>query len=124
VLHLDPGDNVRQGDIYVTRLGDRLPAKAGAYEGRQLAPGPTQGSRHVIVGPCTLYRPDESEAAEILGTLVPQARGQRLFIGPVIEATDAVTLEHPEHPHRTLPPGNYLVTYQRSYQDEMRRAQD
>lgn len=123
IATMSPGDVVRQGDLYLVAL-DVAPARAGEYDGRQLAPGATQGSRHVVVGDCELFTPDEADVAGILSRLVPATKGQRHFFGPVILARGPVTVEHPEHGHRTVPAGIYLVTQQRTWAQEIRRAMD
>lgn len=118
-----PGDVVRQGDIYVIAL-DVAPKKRQAFPGRQLAPGTSQGSRHVVVGECDLYEPDQQFAASILARLVPTTRSHRQFFGPTIMARESITIEHPEHGDRQFPPGIYQVTYQRTFAEEIRRTQD
>jgi hypothetical protein len=35
-----------------------------------------------------------------------------MFTGPIIEATEAFMIQHPEHAHFQLPAGTYQVTYQ------------
>jgi hypothetical protein len=119
----DPGDVCRQGDVYLTRLG-REPRTLRPYVGRQLAPGTTQGSRHVVEGRVTMLVPDEDDAALALGEAVPAARMRRHFVGPVVLAPAGFTLTHPEHGDRTFPAGAYLTTYQRAFGDEIRRALD
>lgn len=120
---MSPSDSCRQGDVYVIML-DEAPTKASDFAGRQLAPGSTQGSRHVAVGNCELYTPDDASATAILNRLIPATKNHQQFFGPVIQAAEPVTIEHPEHGDRTLPVGTYLCTYQRAYADEVRRAQD
>jgi hypothetical protein len=125
VAVVSSGDVVRQGDVYLIAL-DVAPKKAAAFVGRQLAPGETQGSRHFAEGDCELYRPDEAEATQILARLIPETNGERQFFGPVIRAHGAVEITHPEHGNRTLPGDGqvYLVTYQRTGREAMRRAED
>jgi hypothetical protein len=124
VQGIGPGDVVRQGDIYVVRLDHDIP-DCGPSPSRQLAPGTTQGSRHVADGDCDVLIPVESAAVVILARLIPQTNGHRQFIGPLIRARGPVTITHPEHGHRTLPgDAVYLVTYQRTWADEIRRVQD
>ena len=120
---IEPGDVVRQGDIYLVSL-DVSPASPKRWAGRQLAEGTTQGSRHVTVGDCDLFLPDPARAKDVLNRLIPGTRDQELFLGPVIEARESVTIEHPEHGHRTLPAGTYLVTYQRVWAEEVRKTMD
>jgi hypothetical protein len=116
-------DVLRQGDLYLIALDKPLPGKP--YGSRQLAPGTTQGSRHIVEGDCDVLAVDEGEATKVLNRLVPATKGHRQFVGPMVVAKDAVTIAHPEHGDRTLPAGTYLVTYQRSYaRDEIRRTMD
>lgn len=122
---IDPGDNVRQGDIYLIRLGARRPAVVGVWEGNQLALGTTQGSRHTAVGEgVVLSRVDEADATSVLNDLVPSTRGHDQFFGPLIDAPCGVAVPHPEHGHKILPAGSYLVTHQRAFAEEIRRQAD
>ena len=123
IATMSAGDVVRQGDLYLVAI-DEMPASAGRYPGRQLTPGSTQGSRHVVEGECTLYTPQAASAQAILDRLIPAAAGSLHFFGPVVLAAGPVTITHPEHGHRTLPAGTYLTTYQRSWADEIRRQVD
>lgn len=118
---IEVGSSIRQGDLYLTAIDVRLVGKPAGS--RQLAPGTTQGSRHVVEGTCHVLSVDEDQAIAVLNRLIPASRGQRQFVGPLIVADGPVTIAHPEHGWRILPPGNYLVTYQRSYFAEMVRRQ-
>lgn len=121
---LSPGDVVRQGDVYLVRL-DVEPEVVGLYGSRQLSPGTTRGSRHVAEGDCETFRVDQADASRVLGRLVPQTEEVIQFFGPMVRAAGPLTVTHPEHGHRTLPSGSYLVVYQRSFaRDEVRRARD
>ena len=104
IAEIDPGDVVRQGDLYLIRL-DR-PIAGRPYGSRQLAPGTTQGSRHVVAGECEIRAVDDEIALLELHRLVPATRGHQQLIGPEIIADGPVTIEHPEHGHRTLPAGD------------------
>ncbi len=116
------GDVVRQGDLYLVCL-EVLPP--GTKTQRQLAPGTSQGSRHVAEGECVVYLPKEPLAvarmiAKANGSDVPAA-----LIGPMVECVGETTITHPEHGHRILPAGTaWAVTYQRAFAEEVRRAQD
>lgn len=121
---LDPGDVIRQGDVYVIRLGDELPTHVSEWEGRQVAEGTTQGSRHTVEGAAKLYRPDDASASAVLTELIPATRAHEQFFGPVIVAEAVWTLAHPEHGDRTLPAGAYLITQQRAFADVLRRQRD
>lgn len=108
---MDPGDELRQGDLYVTRIAE-VPAGAVKVErpDKQLAPGTTQGSRHCLrsLKSVTLYCIAQPGPLD----------------GPVIEARRAFWVDHPEHGNRQLPAGVYAITYQRAFADELRRVQD
>lgn len=104
------GQAIRQGDVYLTRIDRKRPlAKTSVTSNRQLAPGSTPGSRHMVVGKVTIYAPKGDDALE----------------GPTIDATERFVLEHPEHAHVSLPRGTYQVTFQRDFASEERaRVQD
>src|SRR5437868_2165641 len=110
-----PGDAVRQGDVYLVGL-DEMPTITGKSETRQLAPGDTQGSRHVAEGDCDVLTASERDCLRILNRLIPETRGQQLFFGPIIVARGPVMVAHPEHGDRTLPgEATYAVVYQRAW---------
>lgn len=120
---MSPGDVVRQGDLYIIALGN--PISRGKPASRQLAPGTTQGSRHVAEGDCDVLAVDEEKALESIHELLPATKGQRLFVGPMILARGPVRIAHPEHGDRTIPgDAAYIVTYQRAWASEIRRTQD
>lgn len=96
---IEVGQHVRQGDIYVERTA-RLSGKGSPTTERKLAPGETQGSRHMIVGDVDVYA--RSEQGIVEGKL----------LGPEIDAKDSVRIAHPEHADIELPAGTYQVFYQ------------
>lgn len=106
-----PGATIRQGDVSL------IAVEAGAADGlraireRQLAPGDTQGSRHVAEGDVTVF------ARRSTNPLV----GPLLRVGP-----GGCTVTHPEHRHYRLPAGTtWGVTYSRDLaQKEIARVQD
>lgn len=116
------GDVVRQGDLYLVCVEiDRpgMPAKTN-----QLAPGETQGSRHIATGECVVYQPDDLYA-EIVNRSVKGVDIPRELVGPVIQCVGQTTITHPEHGHKVLPADStWAVVYQRAYADEIRRVQD
>jgi hypothetical protein len=121
---LEPGDAYPQGDLIFWCI-DKMPKKGDAYVGRQLAPGTTQGSRHLADGNVDLYIPDEESATEILARLFPKTKGHTQFFGPVILVTEEFTATHPEHGHRTfVGTKTYLTTYQKVWMNEIRRVHD
>lgn len=116
------GDVVRQGDLYLVCL-ESLPP--GVKHQRQLAPGTSQGSRHVAEGECAVYLPKEPV---VVARIIAKAAGADVpveLIGPMVECLGETTITHPEHGHRILPAGTaWAVVYQRAFAEEIRRAQD
>jgi hypothetical protein len=106
-------DGFRQGDIYLTLLKS-VPAKAKLVKkpSLQLAPGTTQGSRHILASDDGLTVYAFSDANE--------------FQGPILKLAKECELTHPEHGNFILPPGIYSVTYQRTQDalDRARRVED
>jgi hypothetical protein len=105
------GDVVRQGDLYLVCL-DKLPGGTATQE-RQLAPGNTQGSRHILSGNC-----------EIVKDVIFNNMGA-VLVGPAFKCKGDVEVTHPEHGNKILPDGTvWQVTYQLAHSDELKRVQD
>ena len=106
-----PGDYWPQGDVNIWPLS-AVPDGCVVEEkpSAQLAPGTTQGSRHII---------DSLE-----GVTVYRLSNPTELDGPILDLATERTITHPEHGNLILPPGVYGVTYQRAYADELRRAAD
>ena len=110
------GESIRQGDVYLTRISS-IPARIESVTlDRQLAPGTTKGSRHIVAAKskATIYAPPPSSTD---------------LSGPTIDCpTRRLVIEHPEHGWIDLPRGTYQVTYQRDYKreraEELRRVAD
>ncbi len=98
---IEVGQWARQGDIAVQRVDEEPRTKRTAD--RQLAPGNTKGSRHILEGKVDAYE-----------------GGGDLLEGPLLIARERFTVTHPEHAHISLPSGTYRVTYQRDLQMEER----
>lgn len=93
-----PGMEIRQGDVYLYPIEPPL-RQGGELATRQLAPGTTAGSRHVIEGDAVLFqRPSTSR-----------------LDGPWLYVRSRAVLVHPEHAHVSLPKGWYAVAYQVEY---------
>ena len=107
------GDCIRQGDVYITLL-DAVPVGMQKAEkwNLQLAPGDTQGSRHVLDSRDGVTCYIHADASE--------------FDGPVLVLEKQRELTHPEHGNWILPPGTYGVSYQRTQDalDQQRRVAD
>lgn len=107
------GEVARQGDVYLERIEGPLGDWKATKE-RQLAPGTSKGSRHVV--------------AASVDCRILEAPGRDPLQGPCIISKSRLLVEHPEHGHLDLPPGCYAVSYQRQYAreraEELRRVQD
>lgn len=118
------GDVVRQGDLYLVCV-NRVPVGDRAKT-PQLAPGDTQGSRHIATGDCTVYAVDDRAAvAAAINRVVQHATVPVELIGPLVHCTGPTTITHPEHGHKVLPAqSTWAVVYQRQFAEEVRRVQD
>ncbi len=133
------GDNVRQGDIYLVLIptppaSDLNPVPAAQLAGGfQLAPGNTQGSRHVLqlsrdaVGAAAYTAKNSAAIAELVNKHAKPANPvPSELIGPVFQTGSApAVIEHPEHGHFKVP-ANFTcaVVYQRQFAEEIKRVQD
>lgn len=117
------GDVVRQGDVYLVCL-DCLPDGKPTLM-RQLAPGSTRGSRHILTGRCRIVNANGFQVAELVSRLIKGADVSPTLVGPAFECLGAVTVTHPEHGHKVLPKGSAWVTlYQRAFSAVVRRVLD
>lgn len=108
------GEFIRQGDVYLERIEKRdMESYKTVTQDRQLAPGTTKGSRHIV-------------AASSNVTIYTTENVHSFLMGPQIEAKDRFVLEHPEHAHFSLPAGTYQARYQQEWteKDEVRRVRD
>lgn len=111
--NIQVGQVVRQGDIYIERIA-AIEGKGKAIASRQLTPGNSKGSRHVV---------NEAPGVTIWES-APTLNGKFQFqVGPAIEAKDAFTVSHPEHAFCKLPAGTYQVYFQADAH-RMERARD
>jgi hypothetical protein len=95
-----------QGDVYFERLS-RKPAKLKAIANRQLAPGTTQGARHIVEeGPELFVREGNTDP----------------LVGPVIVSKERFLVNHPEHAALSLPAGVYDCRFQKDENQEERHA--
>ncbi len=108
------GEVAHQGDVYIVRVQkhqdvyevhqDLWPQskKRGPFTvNRQLVPGNTKGSRHVV------------EGDKVKVYAVPE--GSSPLEGPTIEAEGEWTLTHPEHAHHKFGAGTYVAIFQRDF---------
>ena len=106
------GDVVRQGDVYLVNI-DKLP-KGDPTNDMQLAPGSTQGSRHIISG-----------NVEIVTGVKTFEKFNVALIGPAFKCKGETEVTHPEHGNKILPSDTaWQVIYQQAYAEEIRRVQD
>lgn len=101
------GDSARQGDCYFLRIS--APADWKPTADRQLAPGVSRGSRHIVTSKSTVLanpEPGRVERVRIRGRICAR------IAGPQITGTERVVVEHPEHAWLDMPPGHYQVYYQ------------
>src|SRR5262249_5969606 len=105
------GDIARQGDVYLEKL-ERVPTGCTLEPNpvAQLAPGTTQGSRHIL--------------DSLVGVTVYRLANPTPLDGPILDLSTERTVTHPEHGNIVLPPGVYGVTYQRAFAEEVRRVAD
>lgn len=105
------GDVARQGDLYIELLAS---VPSGAVREKnpsaQLAPGTTQGSRHIL--------------DSLAGVKAYRLGSPTVLDGPILDLSKERTITHPEHGWLILPAGIYSVTYQRSFSLELARVAD
>lgn len=106
-------DGIRQGDVYIVCLPE-VPedAKRMGQVQMQLAPGTTQGSRHIL------------ESAEGVTMYTWERFQDNPLSGPILECKQPVRITHPEHGDWTIPEGVWHCRYQRAFAEELRRVQD
>src|SRR3990167_1005075 len=87
IAKMEIGEGVRQGDIYIERV-KKIQGKGKALKSRQLAPGTSKGSRHIV---------DESSKVKLWESK-PTLNGKAWFqVGPAIETDGDFYVSHPEH---------------------------
>jgi hypothetical protein len=103
INNINVDQHVRQGDIYIRRI--KLITGKIEVKTRQLAPGETKGSRHIVADSPHVKLFEGYSGSGIVDFMK----------GPQIEAKESFTITHPEHAHIKLPSGSYQVTYQMDY---------
>jgi len=109
---MEVGDQHIQGDVRIIKLPDNFDAPMKRIEdfSGQVAPGTTQGSRHVISDPSVkAYTLDSATDLD----------------GPVVFAESDFSLSHPSHGDCIeIPSGCYAFLGQRAFAKELRRSAD
>ena len=108
------GDRVWQGDLAITVVV-RRPNGFGRVENPterdcQLAPGTTQGSRHMLRDPSTVefWRPENADVESLTG--------------PYLKCLRETVIDHPVHGAVTIAAGHGVqISYQREWDAEQRR---
>jgi hypothetical protein len=106
------GECWRQGDVYIEVL-EGIDSEKHVVDKKpslQLAPGDTQGSRHIL---------DSDAGVEFF-----RVENGNALDGPVMRLSQERTITHPEHGNVVLPPGCYGIVYQRAHAEEIRRQMD
>lgn len=111
---MEIGEWVRQGDIYLEKIESK-PFGCLSKTQMQLAPGKSQGSRHILQSGNVYAHPKEGQ--------IEMREALHYCYGPVIESKEHLLVTHPEHAHISLPPGCYQVSYQVDTQ-QMKRVAD
>lgn len=111
------GDVVRQGDLYLVCLSS-MPS-GDEIQDMKLAPGNSQGSRHILEGDVSIVKNWKWRS-------YPELKEQHdVLVGPAFKCHGEVEVTHPEHQNKILPEGTVWGTvYQRQLADEVRRVQD
>lgn len=106
---IEIGHCVQQGDVYCFRVADDHQRGKQIGKGSvQIALGTGNGARHIA----------EGEVKVFTGVKLPECVTAPMHVepgeitGPVVVATKAWHITHPEHPHHRLPAGTYQVCYQ------------
>lgn len=96
---------IRQGDVYLIAIKS-LTKDWPETTNRQLAPGLSLGSRHVVEGDVELW------ATPSVNLVLAQRNEGSILAGPQIRAKERFKIVHPRHAHFSLPAGLYQVAYQ------------
>lgn len=109
------GEVARQGDIYIERVAS-VEGKGKLVTSRQLAPGTSKGSRHIV---------SESEAVTLWESR-PDLDGKAKFqVGPAIECKSGadLTVTHPEHSFLKIVGGKSSQFFQVWFQADFARKE-
>lgn len=117
ITNMKIGEVVRQGDIYIERVST-ISAKGKSVKSRQLAPGTTKGSRHIV---------DESPSVTLWESKPSLDNKASFQVGPAIEARGDFSITHPEHAWIKFVVGKVSQCFQVWFQADFarkERAQD
>lgn len=113
IPHLNPGQWVAQGDVNFIALESVPKSAIAAQPISQLAPGNTRGSRHCIA---------IADMAKVEFWKLPYPNELQ---GLILKFNGDVRIEHPEHGDQIWYKGAIvLVSFQRKYDEELRRVAD
>ena len=107
------GEVARQGDIYIERISS-IRGKGASVKSRQLAPGTTKGSRHIV---------DESPAVTLWASSPSLDNKAAFQVGPAIEAKGDFSITHPEHAWLKFAVGNGVHYFQVWFQADYARKE-
>lgn len=111
IVGMKVGEVVRQGDIYIERI-EAIEGKGAAVVSRQLAPGATKGSRHIVA----------ESAGVTLWKSKPTLGNKSAFqVGPAIECKGDLTVTHPEHAWLKIAGGKVVQFFQVWFQADWSR---
>lgn len=112
------GSGGDQGDLIIRRLPDDFDvSRLQKVSVRQLAPGTTQGSRHIVEEGVEVYAPAN------INTVVEVTTGKFKHVGHVLKSAERFRIEHPEHAAHSLPAGCWEISHQVDLQS-MQRVKD
>ncbi len=112
VSGVQPWQHSSQGDVDFVKLPKLPPTAIKTAPVNQLAPGTSKGSRHCI---------RESDISKITFWKLPNPNPLQ---GLILELTEPIVIEHPEHGDQQLEPGIWFVKFQRRHADEVKRISD
>ena len=129
---MSPGDMIRQGDVMIVCLTGTKVKLGNGITDRQLAPGTSQGSRHVLEGGCEIFAAaDKSALIRQIHKIAPATKAllspdrDEPLIGPIVRTKGECEITHPEHGNWRVPGGETLaIVYQRAFSDQVRRQED
>lgn len=118
------GDIIRQGDLYLCCVTGLNP-EGYQIDNRQLVPGVSQGSRHILDGDAQVFRGEPEKLSALLAQANADLQVPAALIGPFFITGARCELTHPEHGHFVLPEGETFIAYhQRLFAVEIKRQQD